>query len=380
MSRDTADVCVIGGGIVGASAACFLAEAGASVVLVERSRLAAAASGRNSGSVQHPFDPPLARLHALTVDLYRELGAQDPEFILPPEPAGLLLLSDREDALERAAVSIGQRAPELKPRVLSPTEAQQLEPALAAGLAGCLLETGYPVSPASATLAFGRRAERAGARIMVGEEATPVVGAGRVAGVRLSSGAELACDQVLVAAGPWSPAMVPGWASAPPIRPVWGVVVSVRLESPPRRLLEELGIDQPGAIVPSMFSLITADSTSSVGSTFLDHEPDPHAIAPVVLERAAEFVPSLRDARPESVRACARPISFDGRPIVGPLPGVEGLFVCAGHGPWGISAGPASAAMVSHEMLGWPVSTGAPLPLLAEMPELSPLRLGPAAI
>jgi glycine/D-amino acid oxidase-like deaminating enzyme len=52
------------------------------------------------------------------------------------------------------------------------------------------------------------------------------------------------------------------------------------------------------------------------------------------------------------VRACARPLALDGRPLVGPVPGVEGLFVAAGHGPWGISTGPASAAHVAALVLG----------------------------
>jgi glycine/D-amino acid oxidase-like deaminating enzyme len=50
-------------------------------------------------------------------------------------------------------------------------------------------------------------------------------------------------------------------------------------------------------------------------------------------------------------RVCARPQSFDGRPLIGPVPGREGLFVCAGHGPWGISTGPASAALVARLIL-----------------------------
>ena len=51
-------------------------------------------------------------------------------------------------------------------------------------------------------------------------------------------------------------------------------------------------------------------------------------------------------------RACPRPQSHDGRPVLGPVPGVEGLFVAAGHGPWGISAGPGSARLVADAMLG----------------------------
>ncbi|HEX6584073.1 MAG TPA: FAD-dependent oxidoreductase, partial [Thermoleophilaceae bacterium] len=60
------DVAVIGGGIVGCAAAAFLAEAGVKVDLYERDEVGSAASGRNSGSVQHPFDPVMAELHAET--------------------------------------------------------------------------------------------------------------------------------------------------------------------------------------------------------------------------------------------------------------------------------------------------------------------------
>ena len=72
MSLD-ADVAIIGGGIVGCAAAAFLAEAGAKVELYERDEVGAAASGRNSGSVQHPFDPVLTELHVETLEHYRGL-------------------------------------------------------------------------------------------------------------------------------------------------------------------------------------------------------------------------------------------------------------------------------------------------------------------
>jgi len=69
------DVAVIGGGIVGTAAAAFLAEAGAEVTLAEQTEIGAGASGRNSGAVQHPFDPALTALHEETVELFRELEA-----------------------------------------------------------------------------------------------------------------------------------------------------------------------------------------------------------------------------------------------------------------------------------------------------------------
>ena len=66
-----ADVAIIGGGIVGCAVATFLAEAGVKVDLYEREEVAAGASGRNSGSIQHPFDPVLAELHTATLVHYR---------------------------------------------------------------------------------------------------------------------------------------------------------------------------------------------------------------------------------------------------------------------------------------------------------------------
>jgi glycine/D-amino acid oxidase-like deaminating enzyme len=73
------DVIVIGGGIVGVSSAAHLAAAGRRVVLVERSDIAAGACGRNSGVVQHPFDPVLVELHLETLALYRALAETDRE-------------------------------------------------------------------------------------------------------------------------------------------------------------------------------------------------------------------------------------------------------------------------------------------------------------
>jgi glycine/D-amino acid oxidase-like deaminating enzyme len=334
------------------------------VVLIERSEIAAGASGRNSGAIQHPFDSPMADLYRESLALYREL----PGFKLALSPAGLLVVSDDGAGVAAAAAEIDGRAPDLKPTVLTPVDVRSLEPAVADGLYACRLETGYPVAPAAATLAFAARAERAGARLMIGSAARPVVVAGRVEGVELDSGERIAADQVLVAAGPWAPALVPGWASMPPIRAVWGVVVGAQIDGAPAHVLEELGIDRPGMPPEAMFSLVTVGGRSSVGSTFLEQEPDPARLVAPVMARAARHVPAIGRVRPAGTRLCARPVSLDGRPLIGAVAGIDGLFVCAGHGPWGISTGPASARMVSRQMAdGLPVT-----------PAFDPSRFTPA--
>jgi glycine oxidase len=170
--------------------------------------------------------------------------------------------------------------------------------------------------------------------------------------VTLGSGETIAADQVLIAAGPWTSQMIPGWPEAPPIRPIWGVVATTNLPGAPRHVLEEAGIDKVGGPPDRMFSLVTANGQTSVGSTFLPEEPDARALAAEVVERGSRFVPALRQATVSAVRACARPAAFDGHPIIGAVPGLDGLFVCAGHGPWGISTGPASARLIADVMLG----------------------------
>jgi glycine/D-amino acid oxidase-like deaminating enzyme len=91
-----------------------------------------------------------------------------------------------------------------------------------------------------------------------------------------------------------------------------------------------------------------------VGSTFTPEPLDPAATAPLLLERGAAFVPALRTARIEGVRTCARPLSADGRPRLGAVPGTDGLYLLTGHGPWGISLGPGSAQLVADAVLGRP--------------------------
>src|SRR5512141_2157409 len=102
----SADAVIIGGGIVGTAAAALLAGAGARVVLVEREGLASAASGANSGVIQHPFDPILAELYRETVELYRELSRRSASFRLAAEPAGMLFVSESEDAVRHQAAGV----------------------------------------------------------------------------------------------------------------------------------------------------------------------------------------------------------------------------------------------------------------------------------
>jgi glycine oxidase len=332
------DVLVVGGGIAGVSAAAFLAEGGAEVTLAERAHLGAGASGRNSGAVQHPFDPVLAPLHDETVAIYRELDAPDTSaFPLDRPPDGLLSVAAEREPLERFAADVAERLPELEPQLLDPAEAAALEPALAPGLHACRTETAWAVPPAAAVEALAARGRAAGVRVAGWPEAF-----------------EVEAPVTLVTAGPWTPAAVDPTGGWRPIDAVWGVVAEVELDTPPRHVLEEAGIPEladalgAGEAVPQLFSLVSCEGRHGLGSTFTFAEPDAAAIAPALVDHGRRFLPGLGAVR--ATRACARPVSADGRPLIGPV--AEGVHVCAGHGPWGISTGPASARLAADLILG----------------------------
>jgi glycine/D-amino acid oxidase-like deaminating enzyme len=350
-SAGAPDVAVIGGGIVGCAVAAFAAEDGARVRLYEGWRLAAGASGRNSGLVQHPLDAGLTGLFEASVALYRELGHG---FSLPRDPAGVLFVGEDAAALEPVRAAIARDFPELVAEPLAGAELHAAEPGLARDLAAFRLHTGYPVPPAAATEAFAARARAAGAELLEGVAARPEVRAGRVEGVRTDAGIEPA-GVVVVAAGPWSSELVDPSGAWQPIAPLWGVNVELRLGLTPRHALEQPGIETltgEAGLPGTIFSLVTHDGVSALGSTFLADEPDAAALAPVLLERGTRFVPDLPQAAVVSVRACARPLSVDGRPLLGPAGDADGLLIAAGHGPWGVSLGPQSARLVADTALG----------------------------
>jgi len=353
-----ADVVVIGGGIVGTAAAAFLAGSGARVILVERDGLASAASGANSGVVQQPFDPILAGLYRETVELYRELSRKSANFSLAAEPAGMLFVSESEESARHQAAGVSADFPELRVEVAGGTALRELDPALAPDLWACRVDIGYPVMPGASTYAYASLAEELGATIRQGRPAQLARSGDRVTGVTVN-GQLISADAVLVAAGPWTSAVIDPSGRWVPIRALWGAVVEIELAGPPRHVLEQAGIEasigtDAGEHGPRdhVLSLVPMPGVSVVGSTFLDDEPDPRAWQEPILRLAARFVPGVVDAPIRGVRACPRPLSFDGRPLIGAVPGVRDLYVCAGHGPWGISTGPASARLVADLMLG----------------------------
>jgi glycine/D-amino acid oxidase-like deaminating enzyme len=303
--------------------------------------------------VQHPFDPILAELHTTTRRIYDEISAADPTaFTFPKAPAGILLLTDDVVTAEERIAEMETVDPALAPTFLDAAEVRRLEPMVSQGWSAIRLETGYPIPPEAATRAFAARARRAGADVRLGQR---VVDLDPVPGVRLADGSSIEAGAVLVAAGPWTTGLIPDGGPAA-IQPTYGVTLQIALSVAPSSVLEEGAVhtvnrqvaEDAGVIT---FSMVNVRGICTVGSTFLSTPPDPAEMAPRLLENAARFVPAVRGAQILQQRVCARPQSPDGRPFIGPVAGHAGVFVAAGHGPWGMSTGPASAALAVDAIL-----------------------------
>jgi len=340
----TYDVVVVGAGIVGCAAAASLAEGGARVAVFDAGPVGAGASGRNAGLVEHPFDREQVALHAETVAILRDVLGD----AMPAQPTGLLLLLEDERAAEQAVRAAAASHPELAPELLSPVAVAAAEPSVRPGLWGCRLQTGHPVRPAAAVGAFAELARAGGATIVTG---TPVAllrdGDGTVRGV-VADGETHRADVVLVAAGASSSTLVDPTGRWRPVRPLWGV--SVTLDSPVRPRLPLMDGQEEGG-VQTAFTLIPTPGDLVLGSTWLDDEPDGAPWAARLLAEAAALWPAAAGAAVADVRVCARPRSFDGRPLLGRVAGHDALWTATGHGGRGVSTGAATARLVAEAIL-----------------------------
>jgi len=381
-------VAVIGGGIIGCSAAAILAERGATVTLFEATAIGAGASGRNLGAIQHPFDPVLAPLYHASLEAYRALAAHDEGFAMPAHAAGVLMINRDADASRRQVERLTAAIPDLGAEFVDADAVAAAEPSLVPGFTACRLDTGYPIPPAAATAAFARLAIQRGAQIRIGARAEPWIEDGTVSGVILADGTRHPAGSVLIAAGPWAPPLVDTSGAWEPIRRTWGVTVQLDLgDAAPHHVIEEDEVDavnrplvaaaraaegEPEADPHTLFTIAAAGGISTLGSTFLPSEPDGPRIARLLIQRGAAYLPAIGGASVREIRVCARPQSADSRPFIGPVTGIEGLFVCAGHGPWGISTGPASAELAVDAII-----SGAAVP--PDLAATRPIERGPQA-
>ena len=364
------DVVIVGGGIIGVTTACFAAEAGLSVVLLERDGLAAAASGRNQGLVIGPHPIEMAAIAARGVEHYLDLHESSGKaFCFDRAPHGCLLVGGD---------TVTDETPS---EVLEGAALRAVEPLLGPSIGSAtLLQDARRIDPGAAVASWAVRARQAGVDVRTGVDVKELLQHGdRVTGVSTDDGV-ISAGTVVVAAGPWSWRVCRSTTFDVPVNGVRGWIVMTR--PAPFRLrhaVEESfwGAVKKGLAVPTVQDLAegTRPAPLLAGLLQQDHRgrlllgaslqisptdhPEQQEVLAAVCERAATLVPAVRSLQIVEIRTCRRPMSSDGLPLHGPVPGVEGLVLACGHGSQGITWGPGSGEAVAHGL-----STGAWLPEL----------------
>jgi sarcosine oxidase subunit beta len=341
--RETVDVAIVGGGIAGASVAYFLAELGVRNILVlERTSVAAEASSRASGLVTFTVatHPGMAAVLKASSDLY---GAWEDRIGGPPvltRVGGLLPVpaEERETLLREVQV---MREAGHTVQILDRADLAALVPAWS--LDGWDLAAYSPVSgfidPPMVTTALMNRARALGVRVYQGTGVMGIATEGdRISSLQTSRGA-IAAPVVVIAAGAWSVHFARLARVALDIWPVRHEVVHFQ---PPPALAWPFpcaadlqhGVyfrPEPGGLV--LAANIGPDQPVEDPSRF---DPGIHpSYSGAISARLAARIPVMRDAVAVSGHAGVYLSGRDSFPVIGPLPGVEGLYcICdtAGNG------------------------------------------------
>ena len=332
------DVVVIGAGAVGCATAYFLTRRGVKPIVLEKDSIGSHASGFAFGGLtpftlsdrpgpEYPLAKEAMRLHAELAAALKDDAGIDTSF----ERLSFGALA--EDDAERAALTScfpWLRAEGYGPEWLDVDALRRIDPRFAPDFAGAIRATGSAMVEAYRyTLALGQAAEKGGAEVRNGQVTGLRIDGGRVRGVETRAG-PIACDQVVVAAGPWTGPASEWLGVEVPVRPLKGQIVRLQLQG--GRLEGRFSWHgQYFATKPD--GMVWAGTTEeAVG---FDESTTTEARDEILLP-LGRFFPALLDAGIVQQTACLRPYSGDGLPIIGRAPVADGVWIATGGGRRGI--------------------------------------------
>lgn len=346
-------IVVVGGGIIGCATALELLKAGCAVTVVERATPGAEASGAAAGLLA-PIGESSQRFRELAMaswrlypsvarELYERTGV-DVEYVTRGTIYPLSTAADVRDAEQRAQWALGS---ELGIEVLDAGDLRSREPALSPKVGGAMFVHGdHWVNNQRLVVAYARAAVAAGATLRTGSAVSRViVEHGRAVGV-VADGERLDADAVLLAAGAWTAALAASFGGELPVEPRRGQMVAL-LHVPP--VVEHCIHAEDVYLVPRPSGELLVGAT--VERAGFQRAVTAEGIAGL-LAAAIDLVPAL-GRLPISRTWCGfRPWAPDDLPILGPWPGIDGLWVATAHFRNGILLAPITARSMAAWIVG----------------------------
>ena len=351
----TAQVVVIGGGVMGASTAYHLARRGCTdVVLLEKQEFfGMGATGRCAGGIRYQFSTEInvrLSLHSLPMldrfeeELGQNIGLRRDGYLF-------LLTNDRDVETFRHNVAMQQRLG-VATEWLTGDEVRRRVPQLAATdvIAGTFHAGDGLADPNSVVMGYVNGARRLGARAFTEAAVTGIeVAGGRVNGVQTTQG-HIACDVVVNAAGPW----------AAPISVMAGVPLPI---TPLRRqMLTTTPLPELAPDFPFVIDFARSLYFHREGEGLLTGQSNPHEVPGFDesvdtewelehMEAAVQRLPLLARAGRMAHWAGLYEVTPDAHPILGGVPQVAGYFVVAGFSGHGFMHGPIAGLLLSEFIL-----------------------------
>ena len=349
------EVIVVGAGAIGTSIAYQLAKAGIRVTVIDRGQVGGGATGASAGMIQlNPdrttptavatLEAESARLFpALTAEL-RERSGVDVGYRLSPLLHVALHPEEEPSLREHRA---WQADHGVAVAWIDRTAALDLEPNLNPDVRGALYyPNDHQLLPLTFARALARTAVDLGATVREGAGVDRLLTEGdRVVGVAIG-GEQLHAGEVVIANGAWASSWSEILRTPIPIRPVRGQMVALRTTGTALR-----------HVVSSLegYMITKPDGTTYVGTTVeeagYDARPTAAGIARL-LALAPRLIPRLGDATVTGAWAGLRPGTADGRPLIGRVPGWQGVTMAAGHFRNGILLAPITGELVADLLAG----------------------------
>ena len=362
------DVIVIGGGIIGSSVTYYLAKLGNKVLQIEKEDITRGSAGATDGVVGYHTKKPGAQmdLAVQSIKLFDTLSEELGEDIEYYRHCGdMQPVEDKEQWDILSKIVEEQRKSDVDIEMISIEKALEIEPELNPNLYGALYsKTGGKVNPIKLTYSFNHAAKRLGAKVLLHTEVKDViVEGGQIKGVKTEN-EEFYADKVVNACGSYSAKI--------------GEMVGLNIPIKPRRgqliISEPIGEFMTATVQCARYNIIkfnpdsikdknvlklgsslsieqTEEGTLVIGGTRefvgFDKENTLEAIE-VMLKRAIEFFPAIKDLNFIRAFAGLRPYTPDGLPLLGEVDKVKGFYMAAGHEGDGIALAPITGKLIAE--------------------------------
>jgi glycine oxidase len=351
---------IVGGGVVGCAATFELARAGLDVTLVERDEIAAHASGQNAGNI-NPLHGATAEQLRTTLPAFRRhaeirealIGMGCGDFALAPVVRLLVAFEERERAELAITAARFESTDGFSARWLDADEVRRQAPRLAGEIAFAIETTGsLSLDAAAFTRALAEAAVKLGARILRGEATGLACQGDRIVAARTQD-AELGCDELVLATGPWVAETAAWLGVTTPVRPVKGEMLLLRLPGGP------LGCDVTGGGA-ALYRRREDQMWLGVTSTEEGFDAAPTASAREgLMAKGRRILPEIARSEVLDHVAALRPVATPDAPIVQRAPGWANATIANGGGWKSVLLAPAMADAVRHLLTG----AEAPAPL-----------------